>query len=175
MVTTINMDKTLQFVSRKDFPEIKKKLLEIQGNKCAVSKIDLKLNKEAVIDHQHKLFKDQPLGENGAGLIRGVLDFRVNSWEGKVFNAFRRYGLHKFNLSLPQMLRALADYLERPKTNLVHPSEVPKAKKLGKKVFKQISQQYSLDKPKAKPLEYPKSGKVTKKLEDLAKKYNIVI
>lgn len=167
--------KNLRYVSRKDFPEIKKELLKKQNYTCPVSGKRLENNKEAVIDHQHKLFKDQPLGEKGAGLIRGVLDFRVNSWEGKVFNAFRRYGLHKFDRSLPQMLRKLADYLEDHITNMVHPSEQPKPKKLGKKVFKSIAKAHSEVSPRTKPLQYPKSGKLTKKLEELAKKYNIKV
>lgn len=160
-------------VNRKDFPALKKKLLKQQGYKCAISGRPLEINKEAVIDHKHKLNKNQPIGENDAGLIRGVLDFRVNAFEGKVVNVFRRLGLHKFDISLPDLLRNLANYLETPATNLIHPSEKPKAPKINKRDFNKIANLYLEKNPKNKPLQYPKSGKLTKKLQTLVEKYNI--
>ena len=163
----------LKQVSYKELKDIKKELLEEQGYICPISQKPLKMDKEAVVDHKHKLFKDQPLGEDGAGLIRGILDFRVNAWEGKVFNSFKRLGLHKFDASLPDMLRRLADYLEKETTNYIHPAEKPKEKKLGKRKFNKIAKLYAKEKPKAKPLEYPKSKKITKKILELSKKYNI--
>lgn len=122
---------------------------------------------EAVIDHKHKT-KAEKLGEEGKGLLRGVLHFQANSWEGKVTNAFKRYGLHKFDVSLSQALRNLADYIENPpmKPEWIHPNERPKAKKIGKRDFNQICKYYFLIYPKRKKLPvYPKSGKLTKELE----------
>ena len=71
------------------------------------------------------------------------------------------------------MLRKLADYLEQNPTNLIHPRELPKAKKLGKRKFQKIAKAYAEEFPKRKPLEYPKTGKITKKIQELADKYGL--
>ena len=162
-------------VKSSELREIKRQLLIEQNNTCPVSLRYLDDSKETVVDHKHKLFKDQELGVDGAGLIRGVLDFRINSWEGKIVNSYRRLGLHNFGLSMPEMLRRLADYLEHDTTNLIHPTEIPKVKKLGKRKFNKIAKIYKAENPNRKPLEYPKSGKPTKQIKELALKYDIQI
>lgn len=50
--------------------ETKLRILESQGFKCAVCGKPLTLE-AAVLDHQHKIRKSDPNGENGNGLIRG--------------------------------------------------------------------------------------------------------
>ena len=58
----------------------------------------------------------------------------------------------------------LADYLEKPKP-----------KKLGKRLFNKIAKLYKEEYPNRKPLEYPKSGKLTKKFTDLVNGYNLIV
>lgn len=55
------------------------------------------------LDHQH--FGDQQ--------CRKVLQREINSFEGKVANAFSRYVKHLTDDPLPVVLRRLADYLEQ--------------------------------------------------------------
>ena len=125
------------------------------------------------LDHQHKLFKDQPLLEDGAGMIRGVLCRNCNSFEGKVFNSHRRLGLHKKELPLYDLLRNLADYLARPNLPYIHPTEMPKKETMGIRRFKKLNKAYCLLYPKKKPLEYPKSKKLTDKLAKLLEEFKI--
>lgn len=66
---------------------------------------------DAVLDHQH--YGDQ--------LCRAVLDRTVNSFEGKVQNSYNRYIKHLTDKSLPEILRNLADYLEKDySANAIH-------------------------------------------------------
>ncbi len=58
---------------------------------------------DAVLDHQH--FGEQK--------CRQVLQRECNSFEGKVQNAFNRYMKHLTDKPLPEILRNLADYLEK--------------------------------------------------------------
>ena len=126
-----------------------------------------------VLDHQHKT-KKEVIGEEGAGLIRGVLDYRANAWEGKVNNSFIRCGLHKIT-DLPSALRNLADYLEQDNYNYIHPNEKEKVKKLMKRPFNKIKKLHDIKYPKRKGLEYPKSGKPTKIIIELSKEFSIEI
>lgn len=56
-----------------------------------------------VLDHYH--FENQH--------CREVLQNEVNAWEGKVQNSFNRYMKHLTDKPLYEVLRNLADYLER--------------------------------------------------------------
>ena len=58
---------------------------------------------DPVLDHQH--FHEQR--------CRQVLQRECNSFEGKVQNAFNRYMKHLTDKPLPEILRNLADYLEK--------------------------------------------------------------
>ena len=129
--------------------------------------------KDATLDHKHKT-KKEIIGEDGKGLLRGVLHFQANSWEGKVTNAFKRYGLHKFDISLTQALRNLADYIESPPMppEYIHPNERV-FEKIGKRDFNKICKYYFEFYPRRTKLPaYPKSGKMTKELKILLKKVN---
>lgn len=119
----------------------------IFGKKCAFD--------DTVVDHQHMTAKET-VGVDGAGLIRGVIHFQANALEGKIANAYKRWGIHKHGVTLPEFLRNLADYLERKPLNLIHPNEKPKPKVLGKRVFNKINKAYVAKYPRRKPLEYPK-------------------
>jgi hypothetical protein len=158
-----------------DLTWIRKELLEKQNYLCPITKTVL-TEDIAVVDHHHKFFKDQIIGENKIGLIRGCLNRQVNVLEGKISNSYYRLGLHKLdNISLPDILRNLADYLENNITNYVHPSEIKKPKKLkfSKNCYnKLIKKMFQANK---KLPDYPKNGVLTKSFEKLFIKYNVEI
>lgn len=60
--------------------------------------------------------------DHGTGLVRGVLGRASNSFEGKVYNAFRRTGLANQGADLPTCLRGMAYYLEKKSLDVLHPS-----------------------------------------------------
>ena len=154
--------------------EIYDKRLELykkQKGICPVCGKKIKFEK-AVLDHQHKLLKSDELGVDGVGQIRGVLCFQCNSWEGKIFNAFRRYGLHKFKIPIPVLLRNLANYLELANLPLIHPSEIKK-KIVSKSNYNKLKKQYIEVGDMLKFPEYPKSKRLTKKLSVLFTEFNI--
>lgn len=62
--------------------------------------------KDAVLDHKH--YGDQE--------CRAVLERTVNSFEGKVQNAFNRYIKHLTDANISTVLRSLADYYEQDTT-----------------------------------------------------------
>lgn len=157
-----------------DIPKIRKELLDNQNNICPISKIIL-TEQTGVVDHKHKKYKDQLLGEDGIGCIRGVLDRYCNAWEGKVTNSFNRLGLHKYDLSISDMLRNLADYLEQEPTNYIHPTEVPKEPNLKKSSYNKLLKVLKEAGHSKKIPEYPKSKKLTQGLQKLFEEYNVDI
>ena len=74
--------------------------------------LDIKISAPC-LDHDHN-----------SGHIRMVLQREVNAFEGKVYNAYRRYIAHLGSgLSLPEVLRRLAAYHERDYSlNPLHPT-----------------------------------------------------
>jgi len=151
--------------------EKKQKRLELfNKQRCICPVCGLKTPfSESVLDHQHRLLKSDRIGENGIGQIRGVLCFQCNSWEGKIFNSFRRYGLHKKGVSITTLLRNLADYLDQEPLPLIHPSEI-KTKKVSKRNYKLLKKRY---KGLKKFPEYPKSERLTKGLKVLFDEHDI--
>lgn len=68
---------------------------------------------DKVLDHQH--YGDQR--------CRGVLNRNTNTFEGKVYNNYCRFIRSSTTLSLPDILRNLADYLEKDySSNMIHHS-----------------------------------------------------
>lgn len=164
--------KILKYINHSQLKELRRVQLEKQHFICPVLKKVIKYE-ESVFDHKHKT-KKETLGENGNGCLRGVLHFQANVVEGKITKIYKRYGLHKF-IPLPELLRNLADYIETPpmKPEYIHPNEIPKAKKIGKRDFNQICKYYFQIYPRKKKLPvFPKSGKLTKNLERDLKKVN---
>ena len=148
-----------------------------QNNICPILKQYIHVE-DMVVDHKHRR-KDIPVGKYGCGIIRGVIQRQANVIEGKISNAYIRYGLHKFNVTLPNFLRNLADYLENPplkNLNLAHPSEKEKPKKLKKTAYNKLKKAYAEKYTgKAKFPLYPKSGKLTIKLQALFKQYGVSV
>jgi len=153
---------------------------EKQNKICPILKQKIEY-KDAVIDHKHitkKEIQESKLGKDGKGLLRGSLHRQANSWEGKVTNAFKRYGLHKLNISLPEALRNLADYIENPpmEQKYIHPNEKPRPEKIGKRQYNKICKHYFKMYPKRKKLpKYPKNGRITKELKKLLKIVNNIV
>tara|TARA_R110000796_G_scaffold44977_1_gene109236 strand:- start:1038 stop:1556 length:519 start_codon:yes stop_codon:yes gene_type:complete len=126
-----------------------------------------------VVDHQHKLVKELS-DETGKGLCRGAIQFQANALEGKISNAYRRYGLEK-HIDLVSFLRNLADYLESNKIHtdekLIHPNEAPRKPTLMKSSYNKLVKE--IDGKQKVPEYKQKKGNLTKPLEVLFEKYNI--
>ena len=135
-------------------------LHKLQDQKCPILKIKCKMS-EMVLDHVHQS-NARNLGDTDGGFIRGSIHRQANVMEGKISNSFIRCGLHKTDITLPDFLRNLADYLEDDtitKRQCIHPSEKPKAKVLKIGSFNKLSKAYSEKYLKRKELVYPKGRK----------------
>lgn len=163
-------------LKQSDLKKIRKKYHKKQKGICPVLKQKFP-ESEMVVDHKHKKKSDK-IGEDGKSLVRGVIQRQANVIEGKLTNAYTRYGLQKFDVSLPDFLRNLADYLENPpllKKKFIHPSEAPKPKKLMKSSFNKLIKELTLSGcPKNKLPVFPKSGKMTIKLASLYEQFNVI-
>lgn len=63
-----------------------------------------------VVDHDH-----------ASGFIRGVISSEGNCLLGRIENAYLRLSKGAKMLPLAQVLRNMADYIERPHTGVMHP------------------------------------------------------
>lgn len=99
--TLDNMTEDLYTTS--DVKRVREFLLQEQGNKCAALGIPIKPDRTPVLDHFH----------NDEQLVRGVLEREVNAFLGVIENANKRYLRYWLPTPLPEVLRALAGYLER--------------------------------------------------------------
>jgi hypothetical protein len=80
---------------------------ENKPKKCALLGIVIR---DPVVDHDHN-----------SGMVRGVVSREGNSLLGRIENAYKRLSVAARALPLPWVLRAMADYLERPDTDILHP------------------------------------------------------
>jgi hypothetical protein len=117
--------------------------------------------KTPCLDHQHKK------RIKGSGLIRGVICSTCNVFLGKIENNCTRYSISLEEL--PQILRNIAEYLDKEHLPYLHPSEVEKPKKLKKSSYNALmkivgSHQFP---------SYPKSGKLTKPLKQLYEDFEV--
>lgn len=152
-------------LNHRTLKELREKLIDECNEICPILGKQIPRSK-FVLDHQHKTSKEEVGSNGGAGLCRGVIDFRCNAIEGKITNNFKRLGLNK-EIELPRLLRNLADYLERPNLPYIHPTEKPKQPKLMKSSYNNLVkklQAINYDKPVPS---YPKSQKMSKKLQKL--------
>lgn len=168
----------------KDIPNLRKKLLEKQNYICPITKVPL-TNENSAVDHKHKFFKNETVGINPDeyGIIRGAIQFQVNMLEGKISNSYVRLGLHKI-APLPDILRNLADYLEKipyseeinnEPVYYIHPSEKPKERKITRTCYAKLLKVLRAENFKNKIPEYPKSQILTKALSELFTKYNVEV
>lgn len=75
---------------------------------CPICQKNIGVGQE-VFDHDHE-----------TGKMRAVLHRGCNALEGRIHNNCRRHGV-SFD-DLPNWLRGCADYLERPESDIYHPS-----------------------------------------------------
>lgn len=153
-----------------DISTIREKLLKDQQFKCAICGKDIENDSNITLDHQHKITKNQIIGEGGAGLVRGVLCRDCNSIEGKITNALKRYKNISNTAEKISFLYQLIEYYKKTPTNYIHPTERQQEKIVSKRQYNKLKKLYT---GKAKFPEYPKSKKLTIKLQQLFNKYNI--
>lgn len=154
----------------KDISDIRDMILhQDQDGCCALCTKPIHEKSGVSLDHQHRT-QSSEIGENGGGLIRGVLCRGCNVFEGKIWNNSKRFGLHD---DLSGWLRALADYLDKENYHYIHPSEEPKVPKLSKRYYNKLKKEYGLSGKRAKFPEFPKSGKLTVKLAKLFEEFEI--
>lgn len=103
------MDSSPQKLKSKDVSNIRLKLLEAQGFRCAICNQEI-LEDQAVLDHNHK-----------DGHVRAVLHRTCNAVEGKIVNAMRRYGIKNPREYLEGLVK-YHDFHETNQTGLIHPT-----------------------------------------------------
>lgn len=89
----------------KDAGKYRSELMKVQKG---IDPIINKPIKDAVLDHNH----------SGDQECRAVLERTVNSFEGKIQNAYQRYLKHLTDADLSTILRSLADYYERDTSDM---------------------------------------------------------
>lgn len=149
---------------------LRDKLANEQGNVCPLCGRPLV---EPCLDHQHKRRKTDEPGVDGAGLVRGVLCRDCNALEGRIWNAMDRHLQPETVKDRVQFLKNLIFYYNKEPQKILYPGEDIPKQKLSKRNFNKLKSAYAKDHPKSKPLEYPTSQCMTKKLEPLYKHYNI--
>jgi hypothetical protein len=150
-----------------EIKELRERLHKEQGEICPILGIKVGYD-EIALDHLHKLLAEVA-GPDGKGLIRGSISKIANTFEGKVSNAYRRYGLSKF-IDLPTLLRNLADFLENPPCEqiYIHPSEAKKREKLMKRDFNRVKKYYFQMYPRKRKLpKWPKSGILSEEMRKM--------
>jgi len=163
------MPQRLCQLKHKDLKPLREKWYTDQNGECPILKQKFPIE-EMVIDHQHKLKSEEP-DSTGKGLCRGCIHNGANVLEGKITNAFKRYGLGK-HIDLPFFLRNLADYLEdnriKETVKYIHPSEKPKPRRFSKVRYNRLVR--AVDGRQRVP-KY--TGRLTVTLQRLLDKYQI--
>ncbi len=156
-------------LKQKNIKEVRDGILAEQHGLCALCKSPITEETGISCDHQHRLKKEE-IGEDGAGLIRGVLCRACNVQEGKIWNSMRRYIQPENIQERIEWLESLVEYYKKCNYPLIHPSEKPKEPTVSKRQYNKLKKVYQ---GRARFPEYPKSGKLTKKLETLFTKYEV--
>jgi hypothetical protein len=124
----------------KTIPVLRDIYLHKQKGLCAICN---KPVKDETLDHMHQK------KVKGTGFIRQVLCNTCNTFLARVENNAARHNLT--NDELPDVLRRMAQHLESQK-NVIHPTEVPKRKKVGKREWNRIVKYYFKAFPNRKTL-----------------------
>lgn len=158
-------------LKQSEIKDLRLKILKEQDYRCPLCGKVITEDDRITLDHQHKLRKSDPNGVDGNGQVRGVLCSDCNCLEGKITNNANRF-LHQPSKEVKMMwLSNLIEYYKKPLYDFIHPSEVKKEPPVSKKNFNKLNKLYIAD--NHKPLEYPKSKRLTKKLKTLFEYYNI--
>jgi len=146
----------LYYMSQSELKKLREYFAKDNTIFCPILKKEISIDK-IVVDHKHKLKSENP--DKDKGQVRALLDFRANAFAGKLENNYKRYGFDKLGISLPDLLRNIADYLEaepitfekdNKKIYLIHPNEIPKRKKISKRDFNLIKKWWKILKPRSK-------------------------
>jgi len=105
-------------------------LLIKQKGKCTICG---KPTKDEALDHMHQK------RVKGTGRIRGVVCRGCNTMLGKIENNASRYGVS--NEELADVLRGMANHIEN-QLDIIHPTEVPKRKKVGLREWNKVKKYY---------------------------------
>lgn len=166
----------LRQLKSSEVKEVREDILKEQGGECAICGELIDESSGASLDHQHML-KRETIGEDGAGLVRGVLCRSCNVMEGKIWNNMGRYIQPESVEERIQWLESLISYYRKDNYNLIHPNEKPTEPNISKKNYNKLKRLYSMDvesgNKKRKFPEYPKSGKMTIGLMTLFEEYDI--
>lgn len=159
----------LKQLKSSEVQELRNQILQSQNGKCAICNTTIDENSGVSLDHQHKTSKEI-IGEDGAGLVRGVLCRACNVWEGKIWNNTQRYKQPKDVNDRIDMLKSLIEYYERGTHPVIHPSEKIKEPTVSKRNYNKLKKAYV---GRRKFPEYPASGKLTLGLQVLFEEYDI--
>ena len=108
---------TTDLYTTKDVETVRNQMLKDQKGIDPITKEPIKAN-QAVLDHCHDSQK-----------VRATISRQSNSWEGLVFNAYKRCMSWYTDKPLSELLRNLADYLEQDYSkNPNHPGWLKKVK-----------------------------------------------
>lgn len=148
-----------------DIKVVREKLLEKNNYICPICTQPLD-KKDAALDHCHS-----------SGLIRGTICKKCNSLEGVWRSRMIRIGL-KNTISYEQMLFNMFTYLTQDPEMLLHPSHLPRPRKLMKSSYNDLKREITncnkfLKKPIKIP-DYPKSKRLTKKLKELYEQFGMI-
>lgn len=149
--------------------DLRNEILLKQGGKCGLCNEPITDATGYSLDHQHKTSKEI-LGDDGAGMIRGVLCRACNVWEGKIWNNTQRYRQPKNVQDRIGMLTSLIEYYQRGTYSVIHHTEKAKEPTVSKRNYNKLKKAYV---GKKKFPEYPKSGKLTLALQVLFEEYGI--
>ncbi len=93
---------TIDLFTTTDIKKARDDIKNQQLGKCAVTGLPLD---RAVLDHNHDSYQ----------LCRGVLESTINVFVGVIERGYLRYIKHWCKIPLPDLLRLVADYLDRTK------------------------------------------------------------
>ncbi len=124
----------------KTIPVLREIMLLKQKGRCTICDRPVKA---PTLDHMHiKRIK-------GTGYIRAVCCSQCNTFIARSENNAARHGIA--NAELPDVLRRMATHLET-QTNIIHPTEVPKRKKVGLRAWNKVKKHYLSVYPRRKSI-----------------------
>lgn len=130
-----NLNKTYHWdeiwqAKAKTVPVLRNMMLRQNADECTVCG---KPVKAPTLDHMHiKKIK-------GTGFIRNVCCSQCNTFIARSENNAMRHGIS--TQELPDVLRRIADHLE-DQTKIIHPTEVPKRKKVGVREWNRVKKHF---------------------------------
>jgi len=159
-------------MKQKDIIILRAQILKDQNGCCALCGEPITEKSGISLDHQHGK-KSEINGEDGKGLIRGVLCRGCNVEEGKIWNSMNRYLQPENVQNRIEWLESLIEYYKTPNYNRIHPSEVPKNPKFTKRCYLKLKKEYLLSSKRGKFPNY--TGKLTKPLTKLFELFKIKV